>query len=230
MLAQSKIKSPVCGSDEKKYVSKGTIIELTKIIQSRDGLLECTACNQKREKHYFNRDSTVDFIATDDLKSYSLVELMYKVLLPTVVKAADGILPNDVIVYDDELASQTLLMTIGPLEVKGKKRKHFMVGWLRTRATASQTATCKRIMIPNSLWDKEIVRVFRFDSKKSVDEFCRKKFKIKVGKTFKDYENKLYMIPPEGAGITYLRSHELMATSVDQGKFVFINLLHTNAF
>lgn len=162
--------------------------------------VKCKSVKTSRE-YIFKSDFEIMCSAVDDPKEHTLLSLAAEyVLLPKTVQF-QSVWADDIVLEDDDEASQLLTLTGGPITIlKLFVKMIFFVAWLKPKGTRCKTVG----LIPKSGWDNHNLEIKQFHNETEKEDYIKTHFGEDIDSNF--VMNALYKMKPTETGVIWLRA------------------------
>ncbi|WAR23713.1 hypothetical protein MAR_037382, partial [Mya arenaria] len=193
---------PPGGTGQNILIPRGTVLNVKRVFSyslNKEKYLQCTFGTQNVS---FKESMRVKFTAVDDDSEYTLVYVQKSNILPSVF---EFICPkqNDVVHFENDIASCTLAIVGGPLELSAIIKANVLICWKREKKIQSYST----VIIPVSLENTIAVQQRKFEDANFKASYIEKRYCECSGSDF--IETGLFMINPNQMGVAYLKSPNL---------------------
>ena len=199
---------PPAGLGANTLVPAQTILQVKRRFKMSIDTTEYLQCSCGRESYCFNEHSRVNFTAVQDTEAYTLEQLIkwHSLYLPSVIQFQKVDI-SSIVHFGDDLASASMLVTEGPVEVIGTVQTEVLVGWVRQKDMRTYTT----IVIPNGVWNSLQVQRSTMDNTMT-ENYLKRRFAECPESDFVD--NGLYMLNLRQRDNVWLRSPKLFTPNL----------------
>lgn len=173
--------TPPGESHASTIINEGTTLEV-KRVSSFQKLRYIKCKSVKTAKTYiFREDLPINCSAADDPDDHNFLNIAGKFILLPKNAQFQSVWADDVVIKDDEEASTMLMLTGGPVKIlKVFIRRNMYIARTKNDWRGEQTVG----LIPNNIWDKQLVKLMRFQSTSQKQSYILKHFGRNFDSTF----------------------------------------------
>lgn len=177
--------------------------------------VKCKSVKTSRE-YIFRSDFEIMCSAVDDPKEHTLLSLAAEsVLLPKIIQF-QSVWADDIVMEDDDEASQLLTLTDGPIRILNLFVKmNVFIAWLKPKGNSFKTVA----LIPKNGWDNQIVEIKQFGDETEKEDYIKTHFGEDMDSNF--VMNALYKIKPTETGVIWLRAPKGIERGTSKLIFLF---------
>jgi hypothetical protein len=182
-------------------ISEGTTFEVKRVsIFKKFRYIKCKSVKTSK-LYYFKEDFPINCTAVEDPDDHTFLNIAGKFIPLPKTAQFQNVWADDVVIKDDDEASTMLILTGGPFKIlKAFVRRTLYVVRTKTEVSDEQNVG----LIPNNIWNKQLVKLKKFQSRADKQEYIIKHFGENFDSSF--IISGLYTMSQLETGIIWLKA------------------------